>query len=215
MSQEKSSTSLQTVFCQIMPTVSMACNKTPSTETEKTPLKSINIVTSQIAHVNCNYHPPIPTPTNQPHTNQPPTNPILFPSWDWGQTQNQGGAPSWDWAQTQNQGGAPSWDWRQTQKKGGAPGGDGDKPKTKEVPNVGMGEKPKKNDIPKVGMGEVPIVPFEQPPQRNIKFEQDRKRSSMDTDGKNPHENKRVHKDACVSDLVWPICKIDNTEYSK
>ena len=36
----------------------------------------------------------------------------------------------------------------------------------------------------------------------------------MDTDGKHPHENKRVHRDACVSDLVWPICKIDNTEYS-
>ena len=37
----------------------------------------------------------------------------------------------------------------------------------------------------------------------------------MDTDGKNPHENKIVHRDACVSDLVWPICKIDNTAYSK
>ena len=37
----------------------------------------------------------------------------------------------------------------------------------------------------------------------------------MDTDGKNPYENKRVHRDACVSDLVWPICKIDNIEYSK
>ena len=37
----------------------------------------------------------------------------------------------------------------------------------------------------------------------------------MDTDGKNPHKNKRVHRDTCVSDLVWPICKIDNTEYSK
>ena len=37
----------------------------------------------------------------------------------------------------------------------------------------------------------------------------------MDTDGKNPHKNKRVHRDACVSDLVWPICKTDNTEYSK
>ena len=37
----------------------------------------------------------------------------------------------------------------------------------------------------------------------------------MDTDGKNPHENKRVPQDACVSDLVWPICKIDNSEYSK
>ena len=78
-----------------------------------------------------------------------------------------------------------------------------------------MGDKPKNNDIPKVGMGEIPIVPFKQPPQRNVKFEQDRKRSSMDTDGKNCHENKRVHRDACVSDLVWFICKIDNTEYSK
>ena len=66
-----------------------------------------------------------------------------------------------------------------------------------------------------MGTGEIPIVPFEQPPQRNIKFEQDRKRSSTDTDGKNSHENKRGHRDACVSDLVWPICKIDNTEYSK
>ena len=73
-----------------------------------------------------------------------------------------------------------------------------------------MGDKPKKKDVPKVGTGEIPIVPFEQPPQRN-----DRKRSSTDTDGKNPHKNKRVHRDACVSDLVWPICKIDNTEYSK
>ena len=80
---------------------------------------------------------------------------------------------------------------------------------------MGTGDKPKKNNIPKVGMGEIPMVPFEQPPQRNIKFEQDRKRYSTDTDGKNPHENKRVHRDACVSDLVWPICKIDNTEYSK
>ena len=93
--------------------------------------------------------------------------------------------------------------------------GMGDKPKTKEVPNVGTGDKPKKNDVLKVGMGEIPIVPFKQSRQRNIKFEQDRKRSSMDTDGKNPHENKRVHRDACVSDLVWPICKIDNTKYSK
>ena len=93
--------------------------------------------------------------------------------------------------------------------------GMGDKPKAKEVPNVGMRDKPKKNEVPKVGMGEIPMVSFEQPPQRNIKFEQDRKRCSTDTDGKNPHENKRVHRDACVSDLVWPICKIDNTEYSK
>ena len=59
------------------------------------------------------------------------------------------------------------------------------------------------------------MVPVEEPPQRNIKFEQDRKRCITDTDGKNPHENKRVHRDACVSDLVWPICKIDNSEYSK
>ena len=66
-----------------------------------------------------------------------------------------------------------------------------------------------------MGMGEIQIVPFKQPPQRNVKFEQNRKRSSTDTDGKNPHQNKRVHRDACVSDLVWPICKIDNTEYSK
>ena len=93
--------------------------------------------------------------------------------------------------------------------------GTGEKPKTKEVPNVEMGDKPKKNDVPKVGMGKIPMVSFEQPPQRNVKFEKGRKRCSMDTDGKNPHENKRVHRDACVSDLVWPICKIDNTEYSK
>ena len=93
--------------------------------------------------------------------------------------------------------------------------GTGDKPKPKEVPKVGTGDKPKKNDVPKVGTGEIPMVPLEQPPQRNIKFEQDRKRCSTDTDGKNPHKNKRVHREACVSDLVWPICKIDKTEYSK
>ena len=93
--------------------------------------------------------------------------------------------------------------------------GMGDKPKTKEVPKVGMGDTPQISDVPKVGAGELPMVPIEQPPQRNVKFEQDRKRCSTDTDGKNPHENKRVHRDACVSDLVWPVCKIDNTEYSK
>ena len=60
-----------------------------------------------------------------------------------------------------------------------------------------------------------PMLPVQESTQRNIKFEQDRKRCSMDTDGKNPHENKRVHRDACVSHLVWPICKIDNSEYSK
>ena len=93
--------------------------------------------------------------------------------------------------------------------------GMGDKPKTKEVPKVGMGDKPQISDVPKEEAGELPMVPVKQPPQRNIKFEQDRKRCSTDTDGKNLHENKRVHRDACVSDLVWPICKIDNTEYSK
>ena len=107
--------------------------------------------------------------------------------------------------------------------------GMGDKPKTKEVPkvgvgdkfkinevlNVGMGDKPKTNKVPKVGVGEAPMVPVQESPQRNIKFEKDRKRCSMDTDGKNPHENKRVQRDACVSDLVWPICKIDNSKYSK
>ena len=93
--------------------------------------------------------------------------------------------------------------------------GTGDKPQISEVPNVGMGDKTKTKEVPKVGTGEAPMVPMEQPPQRNIKFEQDRKRCSTDTDGKNPHENKRVHRDACVSDLVWPICKIDNSEYSK
>ena len=91
----------------------------------------------------------------------------------------------------------------------------GEKPKTREVPNMEMGEKPKKKDVPKVGMREITTGPFEQPPQRNVKFEKDRKRCSTDTDGKHPHKNKRVHRDACVSDLVWPICKIDNTEYSK
>ena len=25
----------------------------------------------------------------------------------------------------------------------------------------------------------------------------------------------KEYTDACVSDLVWPICKIDNSEYSK
>ena len=61
----------------------------------------------------------------------------------------------------------------------------------------------------------VPIPPAEEFPQRNVKYEKDRKRCRTDTDGKNPHENKRVHRDTCVSDLVWPICKIDNSEYSK
>ena len=93
--------------------------------------------------------------------------------------------------------------------------GMGDKPKTKEVPKMGTGDKPQISNVRKVGVGELPMVPVKQPPQRSIKFEQDRKRCSTDTDGKNPHKNKRVHRDACVSDLVWPICKIDNTEYSK
>ena len=61
----------------------------------------------------------------------------------------------------------------------------------------------------------VPMLPVQESPQRNVKFEQDRKRCSMDTDDKNPHENNRVHRDACVADLVWPICTIDNSEYSK
>ena len=93
--------------------------------------------------------------------------------------------------------------------------GTGDKPQISEVLNVGTGDKPKKNKVPKVGVGEAPMVPMEQLPQRNVKFEQDRKRCSTDTDGKNPHEKKRVHRDTCVSDLVWPICKIDNSEYFK
>ena len=33
------------------------------------------------------------------------------------------------------------------------------------------------------------MLPMQEYPQRNVKFEQDRKRCSMDTDGKNPHEN--------------------------
>ena len=93
--------------------------------------------------------------------------------------------------------------------------GMGDIPNINEVPNVGMGDKPKTNKLPKVGAGKAPMVPMEKSPQRNVKFEQDRKRCSMDTGGKNPHENKRVHRDTCVSHLVWPICKIDNSEYSK
>ena len=107
--------------------------------------------------------------------------------------------------------------------------GTGDKPKTKEVPKVGTGDKPQISKVLNVGMGdnpqnkqsaqggggEAPVVHVEEPPQRNIKFEQDRKKCSTDTDGKNPHENKRVHRDTCVSDLVWPICEIDNSEYSK
>ena len=147
MSQEKSSTSSQTVLYQIMLTVSTTGKKTPSTETEKTPLKSINIVTSQTAHVNRNYQPPKPTPpyqppTNQPHTNQPPTNPIPSTILDWGQAQNQGGAPTWDWGQTQTK------DVPQV--------GTGDKPKTKEVPQVWTGDKPKTKEVPKVGTGDKP-----------------------------------------------------------
>ena len=82
--------------------------------------------------------------------------------------------------------------------------GMGDKPKTKEVPKVGMGDKPKinkvlnvgtgdkpkTNKVPKVGAGEAPMVPVQESPQRNVKFEQERKRCSTDTDGKNPHKNK-------------------------
>ena len=80
---------------------------------------------------------------------------------------------------------------------------------------MGTGDKPKTNKVPKVGVGIAPMVPVQKSPQRNIKFEQDRKRCSTDTDGKNPHESERVLRDACVSDLVCPICKIDNSEYSK
>ena len=79
----------------------------------------------------------------------------------------------------------------------------------------GWGTNRKQTKCPRLGWGKLRMLPMEEPPQRNIKFEQDRKRCSMDTDGKNPHENKRVHRDACVSDLVWPICKINNSEYSK
>ena len=230
MFQEKSSTSSQTVVYQITPTVSKTCKTQPSTETEETPLRSFNIVTSQTAHVKCNNHPPKPTPpkptpykptptnqppTNQPPTNQLPTNPIPSTSGDGGQTQNKGGAHSGDEGQTQNKGGAQCGDREQTQNKGGAQGGDGGQTQNKGGAQHGDGGQAQKNAVPKVGMGEIPMVPFEQPPQRNEKFEQDRKRCSTDTDGKNPHENKRVHRDACVSDLVWPICKIDNTEYSK
>ena len=84
--------------------------------------------------------------TNPP--NQPPTNPISSTHGDGGQTQNKGGAQGGDGGQTQN--------------KGGAQSGDGDKPQI--------------SDVPKVGVGELPMVPVEQPPQRNVKFEQDRKR---------------------------------------
>ena len=99
--------------------------------------------------------------------------------------------------------------------------GTGDKPKTKEVPKVGTGDIPKSNEVLKVINQEIakefcppsqmktilqnilaPMLPVEESPQRNIKFEQDRKRCSTDTDGKNPHKNKRVHRDTCVLDLV-------------
>ena len=68
--------------------------------------------------------------------------------------------------------------------------GTGDKPQISEVLNVGIGDKPKKNEVPKVGAVEAPMVPMEQLPQRNVKFKQDRKRCSTDTDGKNPHKKK-------------------------
>ena len=204
-------------------------------ETEETPLRSSNIVTSQTAHVKHNNHsptnqPPNQPPTNQPSTNQPPTNPIPSTSGDGGQTQNKGGAKSGDGEQTQKKRRCPRWGRGTNPNKkevlkvgmGDTPKtkevpkvGTGDKPKKKEVPKVGTGDKPQISNVPKVGVGEIPMVPFEQPQQRNIKFEQDRKRCSMDTDGKNLYENKRVHRDTCVSDLVWPICKFDNTEYSK
>ena len=112
--------------------------------------------------------------------------------------------------------------------------GMGDKPKTNEVPKVGRvdplqtKEVPRKinqviakefcspSQIKKISQNIlVPMPPTQESPQRNVKFEQDRKRCRMDTNGKNPHENERVHRDTCVSDLVWPICKIDNSEYSK
>ena len=128
--------------------------------------------------------PPQPTPPYQPHTNQPPANPIPStildweqaqnqggaPSWDWGQTQNEGGAPSWDWGQAQNQGGAPSWDWRQAQNQGGAPSWDwgqvqnqGGAPswdwgqaQNKGGAQCGDREKPKTKEVPNVGTGEKP-----------------------------------------------------------
>ena len=119
MLQEKSSTSSHTFLYQIMPTVSMTCKKQPSTETEKNPFKSFNIVTSQTAHVKHNNHPPKPTPYKPT-----PTNPIPSTSGDGGQTQNQGGAQGGDGGQTQNKGGAQGGDRGQTQNQGGAQGGD-------------------------------------------------------------------------------------------
>ena len=184
-------------------------------ETEKNPFKSFKIVTSQTAHVKCNNHPPNQPPTNQHHTNQPPTNPIPSTSLDRGQTQNQGGAKGVDGGQTQNQRGAQGGDGGQTQNKGCAQGGDGGKTQNKGGAQGGDGGQTKKKQHSQGGDGGNPNGSLRTPPQRNVKFEQDRERCSMDTDGKNPHKNKRVHRDTCVSDLVWPICKINNTEYSK
>ena len=187
----------------------------------ETPLPSFNIVTSQTAHVKHKNHPPKtnppkPTPTNQPPTNQLPTNQPLQtnpPQTNPLQTQYLPQVGMGDKPKTKEVPKVETGDKPKTKEVPKV--GMGDKPKTKEVPKVGTGDKPQISDVPKVGVGELPMVPFKQPPQRNIKFEQDRKRCITDTDGKNPHENKRVHRDACVSDLVWPICEIDNTEYSK
>ena len=140
--------------------------------------------------------------TSNPCPNQPPTNPISSQGGGGGQTQNKGGAQGGDREQTQNKGGAQGGDRGQTQNKGGtqggdrgqtqnkggAQGGDGGKTQNKWVAECGdMGDKPKTNKVPKVGAGEAPMIPMQESLQRNVKFEQDRKRCSMDTDGKNPH----------------------------
>ena len=215
MAQEKCSTSSQTVLYQITLTVSLTNKTPPSTETEQTPFPSIHIVTSPTAPVKHNNHPPQPTPykptpSNQPPTNQPPqTNPLqtkYFPKVGMGnkpKTQEVPKVGTGDKPKTKE---VPKMGTGAKPKKKEVPKvGMGDKPQISEVPNVGTGDKQKTNKVPKVGAGEAQMVPMEEPPQRNLKFEQDRKRCITDTNGKNPQENKRVHRDACVSDLVWPV----------
>ena len=129
--------------------------------------------------------------TNPLQTNAPkptPYKPNIFPKWGQGTNPKQRRCLRWGQGTNPKQRRCPRWGWGTS--------------KTKEVPKVGMGDKPKKYEVPKVGMWEAPMVPVKEPPQRNIKSEQDRKRCSKDTDGKNPHENKRVHRDTCVYDLV-------------
>ena len=174
MAQEKCFTSSQTVLYQITPTVS-STEKTPSLmETEQTPLISTKIVTSPTAPVKQNKQ-------------APQTNPL--------QTQYLPNVGVGDKPKTKEVPKVGTGDKPKTKEMPKV--GMGDKPKINEVPNVETGDKPKTNKVPKVGAGEAPMVSVQESPQRNVKFEKDRKRCSADTDGKNPHENKSTQRHLC------------------